>query len=522
MIENRSAQGTQWKETYMHPGLTAAISPDHPAYIMAETKEVVSYRELEERSNQYAQLFRSLGLTEGDGVAIFLENHPRFLEICWGAQRSGLYYTPISYRLQLAEVEYIVKNCDAKVFITSAHNMQVATGLSPLLKDVACFMLDDVAEGFKSLEAAAATMPVTPIDNETEGRAMLYSSGTTGQPKGIRHALSGQPFGTRPAGSIYGLGNQSRYLSPAPLYHSAPLASNMSVTRLGGTSIIMENFDAEWALELIAQYRITIAQWVPTMFVRMLKLPPEVRAKYDMSSIEVAVHAAAPCPVPVKHEMIEWWGPVLEEYYAGTEGIGTTRISSAEWLAHPGSVGKPENVEIRILDDDGNALPAGQSGTIWFAGDASFEYYKDPEKTAAARNTIGSTLGDIGYLDEEGYLYLTDRKANMIISGGVNIYPQETENVLVTHAKVRDVAVIGVPNEDFGEEVKAIVEPMDWEAAGPDLEQELIAFCRANISAIKCPRTIDFEQELPRHPTGKLYKRLLKDKYWEGHETRIQ
>ncbi len=509
----------------MHPGLEAAKSPDHPAYIMAESGETVTYRELDERSNQYAQLFRSLGLKEGDGIAILLENHPRFFEICWGAQRSGLYYTAISYRLQIPEVEYIVKNCDAKVLITSEHNAEVAKGLVPLLADVHCFMLDSVIDGFQSLETAIADMPITAIADETEGATMLYSSGTTGQPKGIRHPLSGEAFGSNPlrrgAGSFYGMSNESRYLSPAPCYHSAPLGFNMGVMRMGGTSIIMENFDAEWSLELIEQFKCTHSQWVPTMFIRMLKLPDENRLKYDVSSMEVAIHAAAPCPVQVKHSMIEWWGPVLEEYYAGTEGNGSTRISSEEWLAHPGSVGQPMNVVIHILDDDGNPLPQGEPGTIWFGGEPRFQYYKDPEKTAASRNAIGSTLGDIGYLDEEGYLYLTDRKANMIISGGVNIYPQETENILVTHPKVRDVAVIGVPNEDFGEEVKAIVEPMNWDDIGPELETELINFCRDSISAIKCPRSVDFERELPRHPTGKLYKRLLKDKYWEGTGARI-
>ncbi len=258
------------------------------------------------------------------------------------------------------------------------------------------------------------------------------------------------------------------------------------------------------------------------MFIRLLKLPAEVRRRYDLSSLRVVIHAAAPCPIPIKEQMIEWWGPIVKEYYGGTEGNGLCAIDSAEWLAHRGSVGRPLFGTVHILDDDGSELAPGEPGTIYFEGGTAFEYHKDPEKTAASRTRSGwSTIGDIGYLDTEGYLYLTDRKANMIISGGVNIYPQEAENVLATHAKVQDVAVFGVPNAEWGEEVKAVVQPVDMTTAGPALAEELIAFCRAHLSPIKCPRSIDFEAELPRHPTGKLYKRLLKDRYWAGHSTRI-
>jgi long-chain acyl-CoA synthetase len=286
--------------------------------------------------------------------------------------------------------------------------------------------------------------------------------------------------------------------------------------------VAMERFDAESALAAIQEHEVSWSQWVPTMFVRMLKLPEEVRAGYDVSSLISAVHAAAPCPVAVKRQMIEWWGPVLHEYYAGTEGNGLTYTNSQDWLEHPGTVGRALLGEVVILDDDGNEVPVGAEGGVYFRGNSDFEYHNDPAKTAEAKlNANTSTLGDVGRLDEDGFLFLTDRKAYMIISGGVNIYPQEAENILTMHPAVFDVAVIGVPNEDFGEEVKAIVQPVDPETAGPELAAELVAFCRSQLADVKCPRSVDFRDELPRHPTGKLYKRLLKDEYWVGHEGRI-
>ena len=312
------------------------------------------------------------------------------------------------------------------------------------------------------------------------------------------------------------------YLSPAPLYHAAPLRFCMSVHQVGGTVIVMERFDPEEALALIQRYQVTHSQVVPTMFVRMLKLPDEVRARYDVSSLAGVVHAAAPCPVALKEQMIEWWGPIIHEYYAGTEGNGFVYCNSEDWLAHKGTVGKAIAGEIHIVDEDGEEVPVGQEGTIYFGGGTEFEYHNDPKKTAESRNDKGwSTLGDVGRLDEDGFLYLTDRKSYMIITGGVNVYPQEAENILAMHPKVLDVAVIGVPNEDFGEEVKAVVQPMDMAEAGPDLERELIAYCREHLADVKCPRSVDFTDELPRHPTGKLYKRLLRDKYWEGRDSRI-
>jgi acyl-CoA synthetase (AMP-forming)/AMP-acid ligase II len=504
----------------MHPGIIAAATPAKPAYTIAETGQVVTYGELEATSNQGAQLFRRLGLRAGDHIAILLENHPRFLQICWAAQRAGLYYTPISWRLQAAEIEYIVNNCGAQVFITSRTRAATVAPLHDRMPNVAHrFMLDGVTDGFAAWEDAIAAMPHGPIDDQTEGQPMLYSSGTTGYPKGVKKPRVEAAFGESDAvpvmTTLYGAGPDSSYLSPAPLYHAAPLGFSMTCIRNGIPVVVMQHFDAEAALRFIEQYRITHSQWVPTHFVRMLKLPDEVRSRYDISSLECAIHAAAPCPVPVKERMIEWWGPVLYEYYAGTEGNGFVQLDSVEWLAHKGSVGRPLNCSVHICDDAGTELPIGEPGTIYFGGGGEFEYHDDPDKTAQSRHPQGwSTLGDVGYVDAEGYLYLTDRKHFMIISGGVNIYPQEAENVLITHPKVYDVAVIGVPDDDFGESVKAVVQPIDMAAAGAALEQELIEFCREHLSHIKCPRSIDFDAQLPRHPTGKLYKRLLRDRYW--------
>jgi acyl-CoA synthetase (AMP-forming)/AMP-acid ligase II len=389
------------------------------------------------------------------------------------------------------------------------------------------YLVGDPVEGFESYQLAVADQPAEPISDETEGTDMLYSSGTTGRPKGVKTPFESKPIGTPSTmigllKGLYSADEDSVYLSPAPLYHAAPLRFNMAMLRLGAPCVLMESFDAVEAIRLIERHRVTVSQWVPSMFVRMFKLSEEERSRHDLSSLKSAIHAAAPCPIPVKEKMIDWWGPVLFEYYAGTEGNGFTSITSEEWLAHKGSVGRCLMGEVHILDDEGNELPAGQPGAIYFDGGGQFEYHNDPVKTAESRDPRGwSTLGDIGYLDEEGYLYLTDRKANMIISGGVNIYPQEAENVLITHPKVADVAVFGVPNEDFGEEVKAVVQPIDMADAGPDLAAELIEYCQSEISKIKCPRSVDFEAELPRHATGKLYKRLLKDRYWGNRSSRI-
>jgi long-chain acyl-CoA synthetase len=349
---------------------------------------------------------------------------------------------------------------------------------------------------------------------------MLYSSGTTGRPKGVQWPMTGAPAGGRTflvdlLERLFGYGPGCRYLSPAPLYHAAPLRHSMTVIKLGGSVFVMESFDAAAALALIDRHRITHSQWVPTMFVRMLKLPPEVRAGFDGRSMRLAVHAAAPCPVEVKRQMLEWWGPILHEYYAGTENNGFCAITPGEWLAHPGSVGRAAQGELHICDEAGEELPPGETGLVYFSGGPEFSYHNDPVRTAQARNRLGwTTLGDIGRLDPEGYLTLVDRKAFLIISGGVNIYPQEAEDVLLGHPQVLDAAVFGVPDEDLGEAVKAVVEVPDLSTAGPALEQELIAWCRDRLAGYKCPRSVDFTDRLPRHPTGKLHKRALRDAYW--------
>jgi long-chain acyl-CoA synthetase len=508
----------------MHPSHHARATPDKPAFIMAGSGETVTYRQLDERSNQGAQLFRSLGLNAGDAIALFIDNHPRYYEILWAAQRSGLRFTCISSKLTAGEVEYIVGDCGAKLFVASHALADVALKTAPLIGGVILYMVGGALSPFESFEKARAAMPVTPIPDESAGGAMLYSSGTTGRPKGVRRmapaAEGPAPIdGPNPLAmlgqALYGWTADTVYLSPAPLYHAAPLGWSLAVQSIGGTVVMMERFDPEDALRLIEKHRITSAQWVPTHFVRMLKLPPDVRSKYDLSSLVAVFHAAAPCPVPVKQQMIEWWGPIVHEYYAGTEGNGFCVITSTEWLAHKGSVGRGLMAEVKICSDDGEPLPPRSEGMVFFSGGGQFEYHGDPVKTAESRNQHGwSTLGDVGWLDEEGYLYLTDRKSFMIISGGVNIYPQEIENLLITHPKVADVAVVGAPHEEMGEQVVAVIQPMDWAAAGDDLAAELDAWTRERLSHVKVPRRIDFMQELPRHQTGKLYKRLIRDRYW--------
>ncbi|MEW9529386.1 AMP-binding protein [Microbispora sp. NPDC049125] len=507
----------------MHPGAIAAATPDKPAVIMAGSGHVVTYRQLDEESNRLAHLFRAAGLRPGDHIAFMLENHPLFLTVAWAAHRSGLYYTAISSRLQPEELVHIVDNCEARVFISSAKLAGVAASVIGRTPHVELrLMIDGVAPGFESYEKATAAHPATPVDDECQGVDMLYSSGTTGRPKGVKPTLSKAPLDF--AGPLFKLvrflfapSAGSVYLSPAPLYHAAPLRYCMTFQRLGATVVVMERFDPEEALALIERYGVTHAQWVPTMFIKMLKLPAEVRRRHDLSSLECAIHAAAPCPIEVKEQMIEWWGPVVHEYYAGTEGNGFLHAGPQDWLKHRGTVGRPLLGVVHVCDDEGNELPPGRHGTVYFSGGPRFVYHGDPETTRSAQDPQGrgwTTLGDIGYVDDEGFLYLTDRRSYMIISGGVNIYPQEAENALAMHPKVADVAVFGVPDPEMGEQVKAVVQPVSPEEAGPALEAELIEFCRGRLAHYKCPRSVDFRDELPRHPTGKLYKRLLRDEYW--------
>jgi long-chain acyl-CoA synthetase len=508
-----------------HISVFAESHPDKPALIMAGSGESISFAELDKRSNKVAQLIRSLGLGIGDTIAICMENRAEFFDLVWGAQRSGLHYVAISSRLTAPEIDYILADSGAKAIFGSDY---LGDTLERLSAGVACYTVDAPSGRWQSLQAALADMPDTRIADERAGTDMLYSSGTTGRPKGVRIPLPEDPKIdaanplTMLTAMAFASSVDSIYLSPAPLYHAAPLRWCMAMQRLGATVVVMEKFDPENALHYIERYRITNSQWVPTHFVRMLKLPEEVRRKYDTSSLKVAVHAAAPCPVPIKEAMINWWGPVLIEYYAGTEGNGMTIVNSTDWLAHKGTVGRPLLGKVHICDEEGDEVPPRTEGAVFFESENRFSYHNDPDKTRDATNKHGwTTLGDVGWVDEEGYLYLTDRKSFMIISGGVNIYPQEIENLLVSHPKVADAAVIGAPDEDLGEKVVAVVQPLDLAEAGETLAGELKDFLRESLSGVKMPKQIDFREELPRHATGKLYKRLLRDEYWGKTDSKI-
>jgi long-chain acyl-CoA synthetase len=515
----------------MYPAAKARTHPDHRAFIMAATGETVTYGELERRTNRLAHFLRGRGLNRLDHYAIFMENHARYIETCGAGERSGLYYTCINSFLTAEEVAYILDNSLSKVLITSQAKRETALkamALSPRIE--CCLIVDGPGDGDRvlNLDEALAAFPGTPIADEWCGSSMLYSSGTTGRPKGILRPLPEVKPSEAAAlytflDALWRYREGMIYLSPAPLYHSAPQAAVGLTIRKGGTAVIMEHFDPEQYLALIERYKVTHSQLVPTMFSRMLKLPDEVRTRYDLSSLEFTVHAAAPCPPQVKEQMIAWWGPIIHEYYGATEGMGFTACDSHEWLAHRGTVGRVVAGELHVLDEEMNPVPPGEPGTLWFKMANAFEYFRDEARTAESRSSDGTmaTVGDVGFLDADGFLHLTDRATFMIISGGVNIYPQECENLLITHPKVADAAVFGVPHEDLGEEVKAVVQPMPGVEPGPELAAELLAFCREHLAKLKCPRIIDFEAELPRLPTGKLYKRVLRDRYWGDRKSRI-
>ncbi len=515
----------------MYPGLQAGIRPNQPAVIMAQSGATVTYAELERRSNRLAHFLRAQGLGRLDHYAIFMENHARYVECCGAGERSGLYYTCINSYLTSDELAYILDNSEAKILITSAAKREVALRAMAQCSRIArCLVVDGSGDGAAviNLDAATNAYPDAPIPDESLGTAMLYSSGTTGRPKGILRPLPENPPGQHlPIAAFFTAAWRYRdgmvFLLPAPLYHAAPLAAVSLTIRIGGSVIIMERFDPEQFLALVERHRVTHSQLVPTMFSRLLKLPDAVRRRYDVASLETAIHGAAPCPVQVKERMIEWWGPIIEEYYAATEGHCLVACNSAEWLAHRGTVGRVLDGELHVLDEDMRPVPIGTPGTLWFKTASPFEYFKDPVKTSEARSPDGTmtTVGDVGYVDADGYVYLTDRRTFMIISGGVNIYPQECENLLITHPSVADAAVFGVPNADLGEEVKAVVQAMPGIRPDAAFADELIAFCRQHLAHIKCPRSIDFAEELPRAPTGKLYKRLLRDRYWGERTSRI-
>ena len=511
-------------------GQIARQFPERAAITMGTSGETVSFAELLRRSNRLANFLHSMGLRRGDVVAILMENQPGFLEVAWAAQRTGLYYAAINWHLSPDEVEYIVRDCGARVLVTSVAMgplIEQLVGRIPGVDVILCRDGDLTTSTHRWAEVEAFDSNLLP--EPCEGCELLYSSGTTGKPKAVKRPLPppGEmvPNHEGALGSYrttYRTSEDSVYLSPAPLYHSAPLMSCLTIHRIGASVIVMERFDAVETLALIERYGITHGQFVPTMFVRMLKLDPEIRNQYELSSLQLTIHASAPCPVAVKYQMIEWWGPILHEYYGGTEGMGTTTIDSDEWLKHPGSVGKPSGCTIHIVGDDGVELPAGETGGVYFESTRKFEYLNDPSKTASIQESHGwRTLGDVGHLDDDGYLYLTDRATFMIISGGVNIYPQEIENVIVMHPSVADVAVFGVPNDDFGEQVKAVVQPAVGVEPGTALADEILAFSHDHLAGYKIPRSIDFVELLPRDPAGKLFKRHLRDPYWSDRKTQI-
>jgi fatty-acyl-CoA synthase len=499
----------------------AQATPDKPAVILYPSGTVVTFGELEARANRLAHLFRRAGLGEGDAVAILMENNEHFHMAMWAARRAGLYYVPINTHLTAAEAAYIIDNSGAKAIIGSA-------ALAPVLRDLAEHLPSGLPElrmitgaeldGWLSYPECVADQPVTPIADEVEGDLLQYSSGTTGRPKGIKRELRHLPPAEvpPPLGAIIGFWTSADavYLSPAPLYHTAPNVWSMCIQAAGIPVAVMERFDAEGTLDVIQRHRVTHGQFVPVMFTRMLKLPEAVRKSYDVSSLQRVIHAAAPCPVEIKRQMIDWWGPIVDEYYASSEGHGFTLISAEDWLGHPGSVGRALIGAVHVLDEDGNELPPGQAGEIFFESAAQFEYLNDPEKTAACTSRQGwRTVGDIGYLDNDGYLYLTDRRHHMIISGGVNIYPQEAENILVTHPRVMDAAVFGIPDDEMGQSVKCVVQLVDHSQAGDEVGEELLTWLRERLAHYKCPRSIAFQEQLPRTDTGKLYKQSLIEKY---------
>jgi fatty-acyl-CoA synthase len=493
-----------------------------PAIILYPSQTVIGFADLEARANRLAHCFREAGLREGDTVAAIMENNEHVHAVMWAARRSGLYYALINTHLTAAEAAYIVDNSGAKAVIGSRAMREVCEGLGGHLPDGLPDLLliaDDDLDGWRRYPECVADNPSEPITDELEGDLLQYSSGTTGRPKGIRRELphlnpADAPNILAPLMTAVGISGDTVYLNPAPLYHTAPSYWSMVVQSMGGTTVVMEKFDPERALECIQRYRITHGQFVPAMFVRMLKLPDAVRDSYDVSSLRRVVHAAAPCPVEIKKQMIDWWGPIIDEYYASSEAVGASFIRAEDWLTHQGSVGRPLVGVPHILDEDGNELPPGEVGEIYYEGGLSFEYLKDREKTEASRDRHGwVTVGDIGHLDSDGFLFLTDRRHHMIISGGVNIYPQEAEDLLVTHPKVLDAAVFGVPDDEMGQSVKGVVQTVDPQDSTEPFGEDLLVWLRERLAHYKCPRSISFEPQLPRTDAGKLYKQELVKKY---------
>lgn len=520
----------------MHPYQHAREHPERAAFVLADTGAVLTYRQLDEGSNRLAQLFRSMGLAPGDRIGVMPRNSVEFPLVYWAAQRSGLLMALLSTHLKPQEAAYILNDCRARVLVFASDLGEtpaaLLSGRSEQVPLIEHFLdaTDPPLPGSRSLHDAAAAMPPTPVADEIAGYHLLYSSGTTGRPKGIMHKFEPGPI-DRPSPSEGGTALYEAFdplvtFNAGPVYHGAPLNTMLLTHRLGGSFVTLRKFDALETLKAIENYRVVAAQFVPTMFVRMLALPQEVRESADLSSLKYVLHAAAPCPVRIKEQMIEWLGPIVDEYYGATENIGATYIRATEWLQKKGSVGRSVLGPIHICDEDGRELPTGEDGVVYFEllPGRGFDYLNDPEKTDRARHPDHDdwfAVGDIGHLDEDGYLFLTDRRDFTIISGGVNIYPQIIEDTLISHPQVLDAAVIGVPNAEYGEEVRAIVQPVKASDAGPELEAELDSWCRERISAVTCPRSWLFVEELPRLPSGKLQKKALREQYgsakpWES------
>ncbi len=507
-------------DQHHHPSIHARTDPDLVACISAESGERQTYGALEAASNQVAHWFRGNGYMPGDSVVILCENSSRYYELVWGAHRAGLYYTPVSWHSTAEELSYIVKDSDARALLVSSRFSDIAVAATPMIEpSVERLSLFSSIPGFSDFDAACDQHDTSPITDEVSGREMLYTSGTTGNPKGVKFPLSGTTIETPSPGDWFyqreGYRPGAVVLAPGPAYHASPLLITMAAHRFGATVLVVDKFDAESTLQLIEQYRVTHFGCVPTHFVRLLKLPEAVRRRYDVSSVQWIVHTAAPCPVEVKQAMIEWFGPIIVEVYSGTERVGGSIITSEEWLKHPGSIGRAPNNSAHVVDESTwTECATGETGVIYFESDDDFSYHGDAAKTRSMNSPQGwKTLGDIGHIDADGYIYLTDRKSNVIITGGVNVYPQEAENRLISHPKVADAAVFGIPSDAFGEEVKAAVQLITGEPADNDLEEELISYCKATLSPLKCPRSIDFLEKLPREDNGKLYKQRLLERY---------
>ncbi|MGI8794911.1 MAG: AMP-binding protein [Acidimicrobiales bacterium] len=498
----------------------AADRPDTPA-VISEFGDL-TFAELNAQTNQFVRGLRSRGLAAGDSIAIIGRNRPEWV-VAWAAcQRAGWRLTTVNWHLTGEEAAYIVGDCEAKALVCDARIGDTATGaVSGAPQAEIRVSIGGALAGFEAFESVIEGQEASNIVDPSVGGSMLYTSGTTGRPKGVYRPPASPATVT--AVNIYGYRDENdRHLVTGPLYHAAPLAFSLNAPLAYGCGVVlMDGWDAEDTLRFIQERKITHTHMVPTMFHRLLSLSDDVRAKYDVSTLRFIIHGAAPCPVPVKQRLIDWLGPIVLEYYAATEGLGTF-VDSNTWLTRPGTVGKPNpEGQVMVGDDEGNPVAANAIGQVYLKSPATgkFEYYKDPEKTSSSYRGDYFTLGDVGYMDDDGYLYLTDRSANLIISGGVNIYPAEVDAILLTHPAVGDAATIGIPNEEWGEEVRAVVELKTGIERSDELAKEMVAFCRERLAHYKCPRAVDFIDELPRQDNGKIYKRWLRDRYRTNGES---